>query len=382
MNKGKITLVVGGLVALLLLALVFGFLAAFEPVVEERRGAPTGEARWDPYLACRRFLTEMGVPTEVRRDLKELPPPGSLLLISGGESMFSEADAERLLAWVEEGGRLLAPFDHVLLGDLGLDVPDTELESETETESDGELDGEIRLASRLGAEHRLQLSSSARVVPMAEGLETSFTASVPSEEGFVLVRFDRGLGWVTVFADLDLFSNARIGELEHASFLWSLVTVAGQPSGAALVYGVDRPSLGSLIWQHGWAAVVSLSILVGMTLWRRGVRFGPVLPEPPRERRSLLEHIRATADYLWRQAEVGRLVASARQGVLKRAGVRFPDFSQLPSQAKLERLAVACEVSVADLSWALGSQLEEQGKAAAAQMLRRLQLLEKVRRSL
>lgn len=388
MRKRRLILPVGALAALLLLA-VGGFLIAFKRVEEERRSVPTGEARWDPFLACRRFLTEMGVPTETWRTLKALPPPGHLLMIVGGESLLSEIDAERLLAWVDSGGRLLAPFDHALMGDLGLDMPEAEV--------DAEAGGEIRLASRLGVEHRIQLSSPARVVPMAEGLETSFAASVPSEEGFVLVRFDRGQGWVAVFADLDLFSNPRIGEAEHASFLWSLGTVAGQPAGAALVYGVDRPSLGSLIWKHGWAAVVSLSLLVGVWVWSRWVRFGPVLPEPPRERRSLLEHIRATADYLWRQEEVGRLVASARQGLLKRAGARFPGFSQLPSRAKLERLASGSEVPLAEIGWALGSKIggsriggsriggskvETEGRAKAAEMLRRLQILERVRRSL
>ncbi len=399
--RNRNLLLLGGIGLALLVIFVGGFFLLFESVEVERRGRLSAEARQDMFLACRRFFDEMGVPARTSLSPRDLPPPGHLLMLASFDSDLSPGEVERLLEWVEQGGKLLAPPDGRLLDALGLAFPDEEEEGEEDSEevepaadeaagdeaAAEEAAASVQLASRPGRVHNLELLPIWRLITVEEGLTPAFVAETEPGSGVALARFDLGSGWVTVFIDPEMFTNSRIGSAEHATFLWSLVTVAGSPAGAMLIYGVDRPSLGELIWKHGWAAVLSALAVLVLWVWRSWPRFGSLLPEPSRDRRSLLEHIRASADFFWRQEEMPRLVLSARQGVLQRAGVRFPGFAQLPSQAKLEHLAGAAEMPLDEVSWALGSQVVgarggRQGKPDSAETLRLLQILEKVRRSL
>ncbi len=375
--------------------LVAAFFVLFEPVETRVRIGYSAAARQDPFLAAQRFLTEMGVPSEPGHSLKQLPPAGHLLVVS---TPLAQGEAERLLAWVEEGGYLIAHDDLVLAGRLGVELKDLyEVEDEDEEGQEAAeeepapqpepLEPEqpepeqpepgTRLSLGPNLAHEVALGPSIRFVPGDS--EPELAATLTGESDPVLVRFRRGKGWVVLFVDLGAFNNQRLGDREHASLLWSLASVDGPPLGARLrAMGYDYPALGALVWRHGWRVVVAGVLLLAFWLWRRAARFGPLLPDPPLERRSLIEHVRAVAQFLWRQGEAGTLVESQRQALLKRAGLRFPGFAKLPSRAKVEKLAALAELPGETVSWALGGAVPRR----SPDLVRMIQTLETLRRPL
>lgn len=370
--------------ALLAALLVAAFLALFELRESTVRTGWSAAARRDSLLAARRFLTEMGVPATAGHSFKDLPPPGHLLV---AQRDFSKREAQHVLRWVEEGGYLLAYGDFFLRAELGIDLSleidyDDRVEAPGEEPSpDEEPAAEKPEATRLllGAEEQYEVDlRTTERFDVAES-QPELAALLAGETDSVLLRFRRGKGWVVVFVDLGAFGNLRLGDLEHASLLWSLASVDGAPRGAVLVAGFgDYPPFGSLLWRHGWRVLTAGALLLAFWLWRRAARFGPLLPDPPRARRSLVEHIRASAEFLRRRGEAGSLVESARQALLKRAAQRFPGFARLPSRAKVEKLAALAELPGETVSWALGGPVPRRPH----DLMRMIQALETLRRPL
>jgi hypothetical protein len=71
-------------------------------------------------------------------------------------------------------------------------------------------------------------------------------------------------------------------------------------------------------------ALLSLGLLVAAWVWMASRRFGSVLPDPPRHRRSVLEHVVASGDFLFRHGHHWELLASTRQAVRRRLSARLP----------------------------------------------------------
>ena len=83
----------------------------------------------------------------------------------------------------------------------------------------------------------------------------------------------------------------------------------------------NSPSLLALIWIYGRPVVVLAFALVGLALWRGGVRFGPLAAPPPTGRRSLAEQIRGTGQFVIRH-NGGEALHSAAVRALDEAAQR------------------------------------------------------------
>src|SRR5207249_8444518 len=103
----------------------------------------------------------------------------------------------------------------------------------------------------------------------------------------------RGSGGVSAISDLEFITNGMIGELDHAKLLWRLVTVDRRPAGVWLVLSEASPSIAVLLLRGAWMPIVALILALLAWVWRKAVRFGPVLQPPPAGSRSLLEHVEA-----------------------------------------------------------------------------------------
>jgi len=147
-----------------------------------------------------------------------------------------------------------------------------------------------------------------------------------------------GAGRVTLLPEADLLRSEHIDELDHAVFLVDLLTDRGaMPAGALLVLSGDAPSISGLLWRAGWPALISLFALTLAWAWRSAMPFGPRLPDAPRDRRSLLEHVEATGHFLWRHDHHGALLSAARGRLRDRLSRRHPGLAKLDDEA----LAVA-----------------------------------------
>ncbi|WP_078083693.1 DUF4350 domain-containing protein [Microbulbifer mangrovi] len=133
-----------------------------------------------------------------------------------------------------------------------------------------------------------------------------------------LVYHERGRGRLTLMTDGALWHNDRIGEFDHAYFLAHLV-------GERSLVMITRPrfeTLSELIQRY--ALELFLAGLLALAAWiaNRSRRFGPVMPTPASERRSLLEHIRACGNFYWRQERAENLFERARAPLLHKLAVR------------------------------------------------------------
>jgi len=355
----------GALVVTLGAALFLLFFERVEETVETRPGAA---ARANGYLAAERLLNALGVEAKSVRGPVRLPPTDHVLVLVTPRQIFGAARVEEILDWVARGGHLItapraagAEGEDLLLARLALAVSVPEEKTEAEVLSLAPVRGAATLKVEVGA---------------ARFATTPGDAELTA--GDVLARYRWEKGWITVLADASFLENDRIGRHQHARFLWSLVTAPWRPAGVWLVYRDRVPGLRRLLVGRAWMALVSAALLLAAWLWVRGARFGPPLPPPSTMRRSLREHLEATAEFLWRQGHGEALVAGERQAVLHAAARQHPAWVGLPEREKIRYLAELAGVPGGVVAEALDGAVADEPIA----WTRTIATLEKVRRSL
>lgn len=324
------------LVAAIGVAATTWFLATHESVTESVWTGFRGEARRNPWLAAERFLNRVAVPAQELRtlpDLRTLPPDGTLIVPDAHQSI-SRRLREALVDWVRQGGHLIveaepAQQDDPLLEAFGVQRSAAERDTHIPPSDDaGERKfDQVRLPNALAP---TLVDLHAAVSLEADG--AWYRAESQSGTWLVTLRF--GDGVVTAIADLDYLSNGAIGSLDHAQFLWDLVRLrepaTPDDSGVQPVLFFNHPGKLSLIdWlaTNAWASLTGGAAALLLWLWHVIPRFGPVMPDPERTRRSLLDHLRASGRFLWSNGHAKRLLESSRRACLRRIDRSLPHFS-------------------------------------------------------
>ncbi|TFW27689.1 DUF4350 domain-containing protein [Massilia arenosa] len=154
--------------------------------------------------------------------------------------------------------------------------------------------------------------------------------------------FPEGRGHV-VMVGQDYFSNFPLRQFDHAELLLAVSGLAGPHAPVLGVQSVEVAHWTIWLWRHYAPFIVSLAVLLTAWLWRQTRRFGPMLPVPPQERRALLEHIDASARWLWRVPGGRELLLTAVRGttenLLRR---RAPALYKLAPAARIRHLAGMC----------------------------------------
>jgi hypothetical protein len=371
MSRRSVVLSIGGFLVVLAVA---GFFALFERVEEDVEVGYQGAARINPFLAAERLFTRLGAPARTLATGPVTLPPANhaLLLLSPARSLSAERCA-KILDWVHQGGRLVlmpdeAPSLDPILSHWAVQVSDKPDAGEPEV---------FQIPLLEGRQARVEMPRTRRLVVTRMDAK----AQAGTKAGLVLVRYAEGSGSVTFLADAGFLSNDHIGQHDHAALAWALVRAGGDvPGGVWLTVRDEVPTLAQLLRRHAWMALASGGLLIASWLWYAGARFGPLLPDPPRDRRSLLEHVEASGDFLWRTGRGDELVQGARQALLHRIDVREPGWRSLPAPELVQRLAAGTRLPAARIDRALhGSH----GSAATpADLVQTLQTLETLRRTL
>ena len=170
------------------------------------------------------------------------------------------------------------------------------------------------------------------------------------QEGNYGLSYVLGKGRITVLANLDFIKNDMIGEDDHAAlFAYAVSLAKGQD--IWLVYGNDAPTLWRWLADNAWATLIAAALLLTAWLWMASRHFGPFLPARSAARRSIVEHVAASARYLWRRKQGQTLYRTLCDDFHKRAFLRHPQWCRLPEQ-ELNRQIVFCmrETQIPQLS--------------------------------
>jgi hypothetical protein len=344
----------GLLVALLLglLLYVLGKATRYEETVEH---GPAPEARSNPYLAAEHFLLDQGrVVTHAEHlgELTDTPPENQVLLMLDARTNMTPTQTEALLQWVEEGGHLVFVAEQIWdekagrSGDLLLDALNLQ-QYETPKSQDETANGDAR-REPTPALTRLFLED--EDAPAYIAFDTDYHLYDAGKSAFAWANSDRathmlqlrrGSGLITALTDSWIWQNENIGRHDHAWLLWYLT----QDRDVTLTYRTDHEGLLQRLLRYFPEALTALLLMALITLWHVGQRQGPLIEATERGRRQLREHLRGSADFLYRRAGQGHLLTRLQQDIHRQAQRRHPGFASLAYAEQCQVLATLSRAS-------------------------------------
>ena len=347
MNRRNWPLALGVLIAVLLGALSIYLYVKATPYPEVIDHGPSPQAQANPYLAAEHFLRKQGLTVSHANRLDFLPtlePRRHSLLLLGDRRNMTPGQIDQLMTWVRAGGRLLFVAQSLWdektgqSNDLLLDRVQVQqfLSIDLKSSPPDLRDDKYPKITKL----YLQNEES----PAYASFDTAFHLEDPkhlaqsrasSGKATHLLQLKHGLGSIIVVTDADLWQNPTIEQYDNAWLLWHLT--AG--TDVTLLFNTDHDSVWTLLLRYFPQALVALIALIGLGFWHVGVRHGPLLEPPSRARRQLLEHLRASADFMLRRNGQDSLLQALQHDILRRVRRRHPGFEQLAVDEQWQVLA-------------------------------------------
>lgn len=372
--------IVAAVVALLLAAGGAWFFSRLERVHERVYIGPQDAARGNPWLACERLYNELGLPARHASELLELPPLDQVLFLGASSVYENERSANELLEWVARGGvlvlllpsreeqrlllkRAIANGRHEFRVADALEVAlRTDYDEDAERKRDDDERDDAREKRAKLDKHgppelpvtELDLGFGPRRVGTSDDIWFESLADDGSRD-FALQR-EHGAGQVVFLASDEWLRNERFGAHDHARFAWEMSQLGVPKAGATFVPALHGAGLLGWLASSAWMVLASGALFLGLHLWRRGARFGPLLADAPRDRRDFSEHVEATGDFLWREGHSARLLEAPRAELARRLGSLRPDLAGAPGDALHEELARISGLKVPAVREALAAE--------------------------
>jgi hypothetical protein len=379
-------------VVLFILILIAGytwwFYENFEEVTVTERSEMSPEARRNPLLAAQYLLSRLGKQAQSRsgRQFLVRPPEQSgVLLVRDLGAPLTQNQVEALLGWVEAGGHLIATpgqfqdeaVSHPLLQSFGVEIRSDCGCKVTEQGTQGVTSGqEITQEQETTPEQEIAPDQeTASILLPGDTQEESFAVEFDPDYGFDvdyageywrtpaegyphLLIYPLGAGFVTFLSDSDFFDNTRIGDADHAPLLAELTAGYDQ---VWLLYSAQMPSLIVLLWRWAPYLLLSLGLLGLLLIWRMTRRSGPLSLTAQTQRRDLLEHLQAAAEFNWRVDPGAGLLQQVRKQVEKRWLTSHPHLQRLDAAARCDWLAERIGMSAEAIDLALYQQIRADG---------------------
>ncbi len=368
--------------AVFALSMIAGTISLLRPPDSHGAAVDSYGTHRDGYRAVFELLSAFDVPVERRIEppSPDLPESGTLVLWMPHDDLIANEPAylQRLLPWVERGGRLvlaaqppgrnwLATAMQADSRDKGDDIWDTldlsgvspvqftlsesgdnqpgSRKIRSKLESDAARRAEIRRAMEesIGL-HPVRFTTVAAIVsgeferwsdrvqilqvPTEEvgGLEIDDSQTplgvieCVSPEGdpwTIAASFARGRGEIVVVAEPMLLMNASLGHDDNSSLAYDLLASGGR----SVVFDEFYHGLsvrGNPLWlltKRSYAVVtIALMGLLALVLWRLAILLGPPLDAPTGTRRTIIEYIEAMARFLNRARGSRRFLLSEVRG--------------------------------------------------------------------
>lgn len=355
-----------------------------------------GEAARNPWYTLQQLAQGLGVRVKRPEHFDTLPPADATLLNSSQHWDLLPGRATALRRWVEQGGHLV--LNHSLLprepdpddGDASLHWIPVRAHVD---------DADIKAANALRA-RRPPGERTALCRPYAEppelpgaygpprpyqvcdhaGLHFKVSGprlwSVDGPAGTFAVTVQVGQGRVSLMADNHALRNRSMLDGDHA---WLVAALLQLRPGRELWLLTEekRPPLPLWLWQHADKALLLAGLALLLTLWRAGLRFGPLAAPSPTTRRAVTEQVRGTAAFLAREG--GSALRSAQQRALQEAAARhLPGWDSLDEPARVALMARRTGLDPVALAGACGPP----AAASHRRLGTDLQVLETARRRL
>lgn len=355
MNRGAMMRVglIGAVGATLIGLFVWWWLRTYEWTVEEIDLPPRGEAAYNPLYALKLALQKDGRKVDARQ---RLDPgghplrPADTVVVLGDPRALVPREVDALLDWVERGGHLIVrtPPPGVVLA--GEDVPLLDTLGIVAMDADPLCYG-LQVGKH---EHHVEFCNGRRFYFIDEDIETARLWGDDEQGEYGYARLPRGAGSVDVIADLDFLTNDGLEDPQHAALARQLLQPNWAESGTFhLIYSADMPSLLDLLFRYAWRVLLAAALALLLWLWMRAERFGPLRSAAPPDRRSLLEHIQASGDHLYRYGRRATLYAAVHEAFMRRLRRRDPFAAALEGPAQIDALVKRTGWPVAEVEAAL-----------------------------
>ncbi len=404
--KLPLTLVLLGLIGWLLYANIEFF-------EETETSSWSVEALRNPYLAAQQFMTRSGVEvTDVDSlaRLDELNAVGTLFF-SDANQVQSPRQLEQVMDWLDVGGNVIYAAnsttfeDDLLLAEFEVEVDWADYEneeggddrplSETMREYNRQLrQGKSReeiassLADEEGSLTRIRFGDDIGEIEVAfdndrillhpyiadseynAGEHSPFSWSA-SDYGVHMMQFEVGSGLLTIISDPQVWTSYQIDLHDHAYLLWLL---SSQDGNFAILRSVVGDSIWVLLRRNAGELLLATGLLVMLWIWRRGYRFGRMVPRDLSHTRALGEFFSSVSHYLWHHRHAAYLIAPLRQQVQRRASLMLAGFSEADQQQQYQLLADRCELNAAAIARAFDdSDFNEASFVQTVRLLKRIE---------
>ncbi|MFI8718174.1 DUF4350 domain-containing protein [Stenotrophomonas sp. NPDC077464] len=345
-------LLVLGVILLLGVPVSIMFLRTHEKITRTEHLPAQGEASYNPLYVLGQALRADGITvhSSPRIDLPrmQLTPRDTVVLLQDSADVPAPS-ARALLEWVGQGGHLLVRTPPVsqdedapqgpLLDALGVDSAyyDSGCKGFHVVDDPGHV--EFCRSRRFG-------------VDVPEGVVLA--REWGDDDGLVWARLRKGDGSVDVLADMEFLKGTPrafdasdpegsladgLHDIAHRDLARYVLDPNYGEGAVWLVYGSRPPTLWSRIFYQGWPVWVPLLLALLGWLWLRAQRLGSLLPAPAVERRSLLEHVRASGEHLLRFGKAPLLYDAVRRAFLARLRRRAPTAAALSGDAQVHAIA-------------------------------------------
>ncbi len=312
-----------------------------------------GEARSNDLFAARLFLKRMGIPTTRKDALLSLPDVDTVVVLNTSRYTMSPQKTQTLLDWVATGGHLVtrARVNYVNEAEL---AADEENQQKPETEDRDALQqalqieiGTVQMFDEEELPFNLQLATQPKPLRVDVDFFNELLTKNPNatiyhanDKNFLL-QIKHGQGLISLAATLEFAENHLIDKVDHAEFFWWLLHSHNANFKHVWLINQDTlPSLSTLLIQYAWPILWMVALLLLASFWALIPRFGAFIPEPIPERRRILEHIKASGQFMWKHQHKSKqqLLDSTRQAIRQTARTHIPGWQWLETAQQTEQL--------------------------------------------
>jgi hypothetical protein len=311
-----------------------------------------GEAETNDFLAAQRLLSRLGRDAHSIQGLPVMKTLGArdALILPRRQLRFTPGQVKELLGWVEKGGLLIAEgtfaedpgSDRVndpLFKALGVRMVRNGLKAPAYQKDEDFKDYDKRKAD-FEREHGVE-EITINDLPCRVDLGAyDQLQDLDGSNGQSKLRgIQRGKGYCFLFTHLTALDNRDLDREDHADFLAALVSHRPPEAKVWIVYQEQPPSLMAWLKANAWMVLAASGALTLIALWRGLRRLGPPLPDPPLDRRSLLEHLAAAGRFQWRVRDGEALLAAAQEALKERLWRSHPALAAMPPEEQMAALA-------------------------------------------